>query len=125
MKQKTVTPNTMKLEIEVVNLRRGEPKGYYVYIGREWGKYAGSALGNKYRIGVDGTREEVIQKYKVDLDNQLLDTGSRVAKEMAALVEMARVLMEKGEKLILACWCKPLDCHGDVVAAKIRQLLAS
>ena len=65
-----------------------------VYVGRP------SKWGNPFRIGPDGTRREVIAKYEAWL----------LANEelMADLDEL------RGK--ILGCWCKPLDCHGDVLA---------
>lgn len=67
---------------------------YDVYIGRP------SKWGNPYKIGVHGTREQVIQRYKdyIRLRPDL----------MAALPEL------KGK--ILGCWCAPRPCHGDVLA---------
>jgi Domain of unknown function (DUF4326) len=66
-----------------------------VYIGRP------SKWGNPFKIGKDGSREEVIQKYRDwVLTNPVLIT--RVSTEL------------KGKKL--GCWCKPNTCHGDVLA---------
>lgn len=75
-------------------------KEYYdVYIGRP------SKWGNPFIIGRDGTREEVIQKYKRWILNQ--------SKLMEDLPEL------KGK--ILGCWCKPLSCHGDVLIELIGE----
>jgi hypothetical protein len=60
------------------------------YIGRP------SELGNPFIIGKDGTREEVVIKFKHYAVKYLLE-------EIRALPEDA----------ILACWCAPLDCHGN------------
>lgn len=64
-----------------------------VYIGRP-GKW-----GNPFVIGRDGSRAEVIAKYRAWLASQpeLLD----------ALDEL------RGKDLV--CWCAPLACHGDVL----------
>jgi hypothetical protein len=67
---------------------------YDVYIGRPY------FWGNPYRVGVDGTREEVISKYR----EWLLSRPDLLAR----LPEL------KGK--ILGCWCKPQVCHGDVLA---------
>jgi hypothetical protein len=64
-----------------------------VYIGRP------SKWGNPFVIGRDGTREEVIQKYKSYV------LGS--PELMADLREL------KGKTL--GCWCWPKPCHGDVL----------
>ena len=65
-----------------------------VYIGRP------SIWGNPFVIGKDGTRGEVIAKYKEHLlgHPELLD----------------RLPSIKGK--ILGCFCKPKACHGDVIA---------
>lgn len=56
--------------------------------------------GNPFRIGRDGWRKEVIEKYR----EYLLGRPDL----LAALPEL------KGK--VLGCWCKPLACHGDVLA---------
>ena len=75
----------------VVHCKR-EP--YDVYIGRP------SDWGNPFRLGKDGTREQVVSKYEAWLmtQPQLLDR----------LVEL------RGKRL--GCWCAPQACHGDVLA---------
>ena len=74
----------------VVHCKR---KPYDVYIGRP------SKWGNPFQIGRDGTRKEVIEKYREYLANS--------PELMASLSEL------KGK--ILGCWCKPNACHGDVL----------
>jgi hypothetical protein len=83
----------------VVHLRK-EP--YDVYIGRAVGRarLKTSIWGNSFRIGRDGTREEVIAKYR----DYILSRPDL----------MARLPELKGKTL--GCWCKPLPCHGDVLA---------
>lgn len=75
----------------VVNLRNEK---FDVYIGR------GSIWGNPFKIGQDGTREEVIEQYKwyILSREDLLDK----------LPELA------GQRL--GCFCKPEACHGDYLA---------
>ncbi len=66
---------------------------YDIYIGRP------SKWGNKFIIGKDGTRNEVISKYETWIKTQ--------PDLMAALPEL------KGK--VLGCWCNPLKCHGDIL----------
>lgn len=66
-----------------------------VYIGRP------SEFGNPFVIGKDGTRAEVIAKYR----DWFLAQPEMVAKARATLVGK-----------VLACWCAPQPCHGDVLA---------
>jgi len=77
-------------EPKVVHCKK-EP--YDVYVGRP------SKWGNPFEIGKDGTREEVIEKYR----EWILD-NSDLLKDIHEL---------KGKTL--ACWCAPKSCHGDVL----------
>lgn len=73
---------------------------YDVYIGRP------SKWGNPFAIGKDGTREEVIKKYREWILGQ--------PNLLKALPEL------RGQ--ILGCWCKPQACHGDVLVELVRRL---
>jgi len=73
---------------------------YDVYIGR------GSIWGNPFRIGVDGTREEVVHKY---LD-WILDQPN--------LMKQMHTLRDK----VLGCWCAPKICHGDALVIVLEEL---
>jgi len=81
----------------VVNIRKDK---YDVFIGRP------SKWGNPFFIGKDGTREEVLKKYKV----YILNTP-----------ELLKQLPELKGK-VLGCYCKPLPCHGDVLEELIKEL---
>ncbi|OFW99483.1 MAG: hypothetical protein A3E78_07830 [Alphaproteobacteria bacterium RIFCSPHIGHO2_12_FULL_63_12] len=60
-----------------------------------------SKWGNRFKIGRDGSREEVIMKYRVEVE-QLIARG---VLDVSAL---------RGKRL--GCYCAPLPCHGDVLA---------
>lgn len=77
----------------VVHCKRDD---YDVYIGR------GSEWGNPFRIGPDGSRDDVIRKYKV----WLAACGPK-------MVERIKVKL-KGKTL--GCWCSPKSCHREVLA---------
>jgi hypothetical protein len=80
----------------VVNIDSKAP--YDVYIGR------GSGFGNPYAIGIEGDdRDEVIRKFQYDFDRDFLRDHFK-----------QRLLAHQGK--ILGCHCKPLPCHGDVLA---------
>ena len=96
-------------DIKVVNKRSGTPGEY---VGRP------SVLGNPFAIGRDGTREEVIRKYRAWLWNEI----SYTANPTPARVELDRLaekLINDGE-LTLVCWCAPKPCHADVIASAIE-----
>ena len=95
--------------IHIENLRTYCGEG--VYIGRP------SPLGNPFKIGKHGTRNDVIAAYRVWLWKQI-HARNDVYRELLRLVELSRV----GD-LTLICWCKEpnqeIACHGDVVRAAI------
>jgi len=89
-------------ETTVVNIYKW--KGEYVYIGR------GSPFGNPFVIGKDGTREEVIEKYRVYLFKKLENPEFQMM-----------VLRLRGKTL--GCFCRPVNgfdgklmCHGQIIA---------
>jgi hypothetical protein len=67
-----------------------------VYIGRP------TKWGNPYKIGRDGTREEVIEKYREWITDPM---------QVELRADARRELRGK----VLVCWCAPLSCHGDVL----------
>jgi len=77
----------------VVNLR---VTNCDVYIGRP------SPWGNPYRIGRDGTRAEVLAKFRDYLQADVW-LQRRIRHELS------------GQRL--GCYCAPLPCHGDLLAA--------
>jgi hypothetical protein len=73
--------------------RHHDPHAVGVSIGR------GTKWGNDYVIGRDGTRDQCIDRFEVDVRNN------------PELMAAARVEL-KGQNLI--CSCAPRRCHGDV-----------
>lgn len=79
----------------VVNIRK---QTCDVYIGR------GSKWGNPFKIGRDGTRDQVIAKYQVWIlgnPDLLLDLHQLCGKR-------------------LGCYCAPKPCHGDVLVELLK-----
>jgi|ERR1700761_3909082 len=81
-------------EPRVVHCKR-EP--FDVYIGR-----GPRGWGNPFVIGKDGTREQVIDKYRTWI----------LRPEKAKFIQ--KVKRELRGK-VLGCWCAPKPCHGDVL----------
>jgi hypothetical protein len=92
----------------VLNIRnlRHVPPGT-VYIGRRTPHYRlpASKWRNPFIAGKDGTREEVIAKFR----RYLCDSPDL----LAALPEL------RGKDLV--CWCAPGRCHGDVLLEMANQ----
>lgn len=82
----------------VVNIRTDK---YDVYIGRP------SKWGNPFIIGKDGSRKEVLEKYRKYILNK-----PELLKDLPEL---------KGKRL--GCYCKPFPCHGDILEELIEELL--
>lgn len=75
-----------------------------VFIGRP------SRWGSPFKIGRDGTREQVIKKY---------ETWARLLlKDDADFAARVKALHGK----TLGCYCAPLPCHGDVLAKLAAEL---
>lgn len=68
-----------------------------------------SIFGNPFIIGKDGSREEVIEKYRVYFYNRL--ANDKFFYE--------RVLELSGK--VLGCWCKPKACHGDIIVEFLER----
>jgi hypothetical protein len=96
---------------------RGSSK---IYIGRANKSYnlPASILQNKFAIGKDSSREEVIEKYR----KWLWDEVQKRAEVFEELVRIARQV-KAGESVQLVCWCKPLKCHGDVVKRCVEWMI--
>jgi len=73
-----------------------------IYVGRAMSRYnlPASKWGNPFKIGRDGTREEVVAMYRKYL--------MKADEEVKAHLEELR-----GKDLV--CWCAPLPCHADVL----------
>jgi len=73
-------------------------KPYDVYVGRP------SKWGNPFVIGRDGNRAVVLRKYEkwIMEQDKLLDT------------------LDELRGKVLACWCKPYDCHADILVKLLK-----
>lgn len=68
-----------------------------IYIGRP------SKWGNPYEIGRDGTRDEVVEKYR-QFAIEHIHTSDLFVKDLEEL---------RGKDLV--CWCAPKLCHGHIL----------
>lgn len=71
------------------------PRGS-VYIGR------GSAYGNPFRLGIDGTRDEVCDRFEREI-LPTLDLRPLIGRD-------------------LVCFCAPLRCHGNAILRAVRDI---
>jgi len=78
----------------VVNRHHGVP--YDVYIGR------GSPWGNPFQVGVDGSRDDVVDKYRAWFRDRVKEPTFR-----------AETIALRGKRI--CCSCSPARCHGDII----------
>lgn len=64
------------------------------------------------------TREEAIEAYDSYFDAMY---GNDAV--FTAYFDMIYEKYKKGEDIYLQCFCKPLPCHGDIIAKKLQQKL--
>lgn len=74
-------------------------------------------LGNPYKIGIDGDRAQVIQKFRDHLDEVLKDPEHPVTRRISELA-----LITRNGDLFLICFCAPKSCHGDVIKEVIERM---
>jgi hypothetical protein len=86
--------------VKVVNIRSTKPLGSMLITrGTKWG--------NPFIIGVDGTREEVIEKFRKYALWRL-----KWEPEWLSPLKKASALV---------CYCSPLPCHGDVIVELLQK----
>lgn len=66
-----------------------------------------SVYANPYKVGKDGTREEVIDLYR----DYIIDK-----------ISSGEIVIEHLYGKNLGCWCKPEACHGDVLLKLVEEL---
>lgn len=113
----TTPDKTLVVSVKVAELRK---RGYasfehwsattnHIYIARDMSYYVPGAKkskwANPFKVGKDGTLEEVCRKYR----EYVLRTP-----------ELFNSLHELRGK-VLGCWCKPNFCHGDVLVALLDE----
>lgn len=104
LKDKPVPVRVVSLRLAtVVNRDRGAP--FDVYIGR------GTLWGNPYPIGPAGDRTEVLRKYQYDFDRRFL-----------RFFDQEKANLDNIRGKVLGCHCKPLACHGDILARYVNSL---
>lgn len=89
-----------------------------VYVGRRVGSRKASPLGNPYKIGVHGNRDECLQLYRIYI-------ASEVTRGDPATLEA--LITARGKPL--ACWCRhdgeertaQNDCHADILLAVLEE----
>jgi len=87
----------MTNRVKVINMRYYSKRDF-VRVDRA------TKWGNPFRVGIDGNRDEVIEKYRQDLWERI-KAGKVLIRELAELADKQ-----------LGCWCIPKRCHAEVLA---------
>lgn len=99
--------NFRLIPIQITKVRnKDKDERFDVYIGR------GTPWGNPFPIGIGGTgddRETVIRKFRTYFSEEILSDPEK----KKALLSL------RGYRL--GCHCKPLACHGDIIAAYLNS----
>jgi len=96
---------------EYQNLKEWTKDPDNVYIGRKSVVFIdkkrfppkNSIFANPFKVKKDGTLEEVLEKYREYIWDKI-NSGEITEKDLKKL-----------EGKNLGCWCKPKECHGDVL----------
>lgn len=79
-----------------------------------------SILCNPFRISNDNSRQDVIIAYKKYAHEQMKIKGNFFYK----IQELVNILKNNQyDKIYLVCFCKPHDCHGDIVKEIVLDCL--
>ena len=120
---KVVNVKVKFIRPEFNNLQEWMENESNVYIGRKgivfikneetekkmrWPK-SNSPFANPFKIGKDGTIEEILKKYESHIINKLNNSP-----------ELVNTLLSLKNKN-LGCWCAPKPCHGDILIKLIKK----
>jgi hypothetical protein len=86
-------------------------RGRVVFLTKEGPSFPpkDSPFCNPFKVGKDGTREDVIAKFRSSMEAKLQGDPDLVQQLLAL----------EGKRL--GCWCKPEACHGDVLLELIQK----
>lgn len=111
--------------INVINIKTTGTKDF-IYIGRENKTYGmeESPAANPFRVGYGEDRWPREQSIKLFADHMQCEFQGEETDLNDGfinwMVDMC-VHYQNGEDITLGCWCKPQDCHGDVIKEEIEK----
>ena len=82
--------------------------GVVIIDGKRFPK-AASPFSNPFKVGKDGTKEEVLDKYRKYIED-------KIEKSPTLFAELQNL---KGKNL--GCWCAHQPCHGDILLELIEK----
>jgi len=98
----------------------GSENNYPIFRGKSvlGNPYTHKSLSGSLAIYHVNSREEAIQRYDSYFDLQYANNY-----DFRKVVDEIYEKYKNGEDVYLECYCKPLDCHGDVIANKLKKRL--
>lgn len=80
------------------------------------------ALGNPFKTftHTEPAHQSVVRQYRGWLKERIQAKDPAVCQELNRLKQKALI----GD-LVLACWCKPLSCHGDVIKQYLEWAISN
>ena len=110
--------------VQVLNLKLHTPGSRSTYIGREHPSSGlpCSPLHNPYKLG-QTTRVEACDQFERQVLYPAIEArAGPVWDELARLRDLLLDAIAAGEHIELLCHCAPQPCHGDRIAATLKQL---
>lgn len=96
----------------------------YVYVGREmpkaWPPLHGHPCANPHRLHDGTSRASVLARYRTWLHERYAPG----TEQWVALLDILRSSLEP-RGVALACWCAPLDCHGQIIREAVLAMYAA
>lgn len=104
----------------VINIRSA-PRGWerdarYVYIGRAGRGFPGT-WGNPHQVGFC----HACSKPGAPVTHQRGEAVSAYKRDLSVAPLLTKNALEQLRGKILVCFCKPLACHGDVIAEYLNK----
>lgn len=109
-------------KIRVANIKtyHEQPGETAVYIGRQLRSYKESVLANPNKLKPGATSEERAECL-AEYERIFTARYSCQGKVHAEIIRLARIASVND--LVLLCWCKPAECHGDIIKRTIDSMI--
>lgn len=105
--------------IRIVNVQGMVPNLSSIhYCGPKTKGWRPGVLANPHIMRTEEERPEMIERFRSDLDKDIAEQGP-----MYQRLRQIQARVEEGYNVTLGCWCKPHDCHCDVVKEKVMWLM--
>ncbi len=111
--------------MQIVNVRGMKPNAAgIVYCGRAFAGWESSILANPIHFSECSSRFECIDRFRTRLWMLIQKRIPLLDKDNPATTRdnVIKAILALKEDSVLGCWCKPLDCHCDVIVSAWHYL---